>query len=70
MYSSSSVLNRVFTGTKMDPMLAISPSAMEVSRIAEMSPAVLNTWRIGVLLILLPGLVIVAGMLVYVARRD
>ncbi|MCY2955314.1 MAG: Gldg family protein [Planctomycetota bacterium] len=63
-------MNSVFWLAKMDPMLAISPSAMEVSRIAEMSPAVLNTWRIGVLLIVLPGLVIVAGMLVYVARRD
>jgi len=63
-------MNSVFWLAKMDPMLAISPSAMEVSRIAEMSPAVLNTWRVGVLLILLPGLVIVAGMLVYVARRD
>lgn len=63
-------MNSIFWLAKMDPMLAISPAAMEVSRIAEMSPALLNTWRIGVLLVLLPGLVVIAGIVVYVTRRD
>jgi hypothetical protein len=62
--------NSVFWLSKMEPMIAISPSAMEVSRIASMSNTSLNIWRIGVLLIGLPGLVILAGALVYIARQD
>ena len=42
-------------------MISISPTAMEVSRIKEMNNGVLGFWRVGVLLILLPALVIGAG---------
>jgi hypothetical protein len=54
----------------MEPMIAISPSAMQVSRIASMSDGALKTWRIGALLVGLPMAVIAAGGLVYFARRE
>jgi hypothetical protein len=60
----------VFWLARMEPMIAISPAAMEVSRLAPMSDALLNSWRVGVLLILLPGLVLAAGIWMYFARRD
>ena len=63
-------MNSVFWLAKMDTMIAISPSAMQVSRIANMSVPVLEFWRIGVLLVLLPLLVIFAGVMTWVARRD
>ncbi|HWP39294.1 MAG TPA: hypothetical protein VNL70_00110, partial [Tepidisphaeraceae bacterium] len=62
--------NAVFWLAKMEPMIAISPAAMEVSRIERMSEAALAAWRVGVLLILLPGLVLAAGIGMYFARRD
>jgi hypothetical protein len=62
--------NSVFWLAKMEPMIAISPAAMEVSRIEPMSDGALKAWRVGALLIGLPGLVILAGAMVYVARRD
>jgi hypothetical protein len=64
------VTNSVFWLAKQDPLIAISPAAMEVSRIAPMSNGTLQAWRIGALLIGLPGLVIAAGAFVYFARRD
>jgi hypothetical protein len=54
----------------MEPMIAISPSAMDVSRIQPMSDASEWFWRTGVLLIGLPLLVVLAGGLMYVRRRD
>ena len=62
--------NSIFWLAHQESMIAISPSAMQVSRIADMSDATLNSWRVGLLLLGLPGLVIVAGCLVFVARRD
>ncbi len=62
--------NSVFWLARMEPMIAISPSAMEVSRIASMSNGALKAWRIGFLLLGLPALVIVAGGFVYFSRRD
>jgi hypothetical protein len=62
--------NSVFWLARMEPMIAISPSAMEVSRIADMGDTALYFWRAGVLLILLPGLVLAAGIWMYFARRD
>ncbi|HMB95558.1 MAG TPA: hypothetical protein VKK61_05925, partial [Tepidisphaeraceae bacterium] len=62
--------NSIFWLAKMEPMIAISPAAMEVSRISNMSDAALNSWRVGVVLILLPGLVLAAGIAMYFARRD
>jgi len=62
--------NCVFWLAKMEPMIAISPAAMEVSRISAMSDGSLKFWRIGVLLIGLPAAVLLAGGLVYMTRRD
>lgn len=63
-------MNSLFWLAKMDTMIAISPAAMQVSRIANMSGPVLEFWRIGVLLVLLPLLVIASGVMMWVARRD
>jgi hypothetical protein len=60
----------VFWLAHMEPMIAISPAAMQVSRISSMSDASLGFWRFGVLLFLLPGLVLVAGVGMYIARNN
>jgi ABC-type uncharacterized transport system len=62
--------NSVYWLAHMDSMIAISPASMQVSRISEMSDGALRAWRVGLLLIGLPGAVILWGLLVYVARRD
>ncbi len=62
--------NSVFWLSRLDTLIAISPSAMEVSRIAPMTVATLQAWRIGALLIGLPALVLLAGGFMYFARRD
>ncbi len=62
--------NSVFWLAHMEPLIAISPSAMEVNRIGEISDNSLRAWRIGLLLVGLPGAVVLCGMLVYFARRD
>ena len=54
----------------MDTMIAISPAAMEVPRIRDMSDTALNGWRIGLLLVGLPGLVVLSGIMMYFARQD
>jgi hypothetical protein len=64
------IANSVFWLAKLEPLIAISPAAMEVSRIKPMSDGTLKAWRVGALLVGLPGLVIAAGALVYFARRD
>jgi hypothetical protein len=63
-------LNSVFWLAKREQMIAMSPASMEVNRIGEMAPAVLKTWRIAIVLVCLPGAVILAGVLMYVRRRD
>lgn len=62
--------NAAFWAARMDSMIALSPAALQVSRIADMSPTVLNFWRVGVLLVLLPLAVLACGMGVYFSRRD
>lgn len=62
--------NSVFWLAKMDTMIAISPSAMEVNRIDDMGKGALGFWRVGVLLIGLPLLVVAAGTMMYFRRRD
>jgi hypothetical protein len=62
--------NSMFWLAHQDSMISISPSAMQVQRIADMSDASLNAWRVGVLLVGLPGAVIIAGFMMYFARRD
>jgi len=68
--NSELFLNSVFWLARQEPMISISPTAMEVSRIKEMNSGVLGVWRVGVLLILLPALVIVAGIVMFMKRRD
>jgi hypothetical protein len=68
--NSELLLNSVFWLARQEPMISISPTAMEVSRIKEISYGALAVWRVGVLLILLPCLVIVAGIVMFVKRRD
>ena len=63
-------VNSVFWLTKMDTMIAISPTALEVPRVAPGSDAWMNFWRVGVLIVGLPLLVLVAGSFVYLKRRD
>ena len=63
-------MNSVFYLAKMEPMIAISPAAMEVNRIGDMSTATLNFWRVGIFLIGLPGLVVIGGVFMYLSRRD
>ncbi|HEX4055216.1 MAG TPA: Gldg family protein [Tepidisphaeraceae bacterium] len=53
-----------------DSMLAISPHALQMARIEEMSPAALAFWRVGIMTIGLPLAVIFAGLMVYANRRD
>jgi hypothetical protein len=68
--NSELLVNSIFWLAKMEPMIAISPNAMEVSRISDIKPAALNAWRVGVLLIGLPGLVVLSGLYVFFSRRD
>ena len=53
-----------------DSMLAISPHALQVARIREMSPPTLAFWRLGILTAGLPLAAIIAGLMVYSRRRD
>jgi hypothetical protein len=68
--SSDFFMNSVFWLSHQESMIKISPAAMTVSRLRSMSAPTLAFWRIGVLLIGLPGLVVLAGFGVYFARRD
>jgi len=68
--NSELFMNSVFWLARQETMISISPTAMEVSRIKEMNNGMLGFWRVGVLLVLLPALVIAAGIVVFVKRRD
>jgi len=68
--NSELMMNSIFWLAHMEPMISISPTAMEVSRIKEINKGALEFWRVGVLLVLLPALVIVAGVVMFVKRRD
>jgi hypothetical protein len=63
-------MNAVFWLADMETMIAISPSAMDVSRITGLSEGARRAWGIGVLWGGLPLLVIAAGLVVYFVRRD
>jgi hypothetical protein len=63
-------MNSVFWLAREETMIALSPAAMEVSRIQPMSPGMLKFWRVGVMLIGIPGAVLAAGLVVYLRRRD
>jgi hypothetical protein len=62
--------NAIFWLAHRDTLIAISPAAMEVPRIRDMSDAALTGWRVGVLLVGLPLAVVAAGVMVFFARRD
>jgi hypothetical protein len=61
--------NSIFWLAGNEKMIALSPSAMETPRIADIGPGALGFWRVGVFLIGLPLMVLVAGFLVYQSRR-
>ncbi len=63
-------MNSVFWLSKQDTMVTISASALEVNRVGEIRPGVLNFWRIGVLCIGLPLAVIAAGIWMFFNRQD
>ena len=62
-------MNSIFWLSHEDTMIAISPAAMQVSRIADMKDATLNTWRV-FLCGVLPALALAAGIGMYFSRRD
>ncbi len=62
-------VNSVFWLEKMDTMIAISPAALEVPRVAPMSDGARNTWRFA-LIGLLPACVVAAAGAVYAKRKD
>lgn len=62
--------NSIFWLSKMDNLIALSPAAMDTSRIQPISAGMLNFWRVGVLLIGLPLLSLVAGLGVYQWRKE
>jgi hypothetical protein len=62
--------NSIFWAAHQDTLIDISPAAMDVGRIRDISPRELSFWRVGVLLVGLPGLVLIAGAGVYLKRRD
>jgi hypothetical protein len=62
--------NAIYWLSKQDTMIAISPAAMDVGRIEGLTRGAQNFWRVGVLLLGVPLAVIIAGTMVWVARRD
>lgn len=63
-------MNSMYWLTKMDTMIAISPTALETPRVAPMSDGLVRFWHWGVLMTAMPLLVLVAGTFVYLKRRD
>jgi hypothetical protein len=62
--------NSIFWLSKMDSLIALSPSALDTSRIRPIGKTTLQFWRVGVLLIGLPLLAVVAGLVMYQVRKD
>jgi hypothetical protein len=62
--------NSVFWAAHQDTLIDISPAAMDVGRISDMSSGALAFWRAGVLLVGMPGLVLLLGAGVWLTRRD
>lgn len=63
-------MNSIFWLANMETMIAISPAAMDVSRIEPMSESTLNAWRVGVVLVGIPLAVVICGGVVYFVRRN
>jgi hypothetical protein len=62
-------VNAIFWLTKMDTMIAISPTALEVPRVGTMKPVEQRVWQT-LLVGGLPLLVVAAGAAVFLIRRD
>jgi hypothetical protein len=62
-------MNSVFWLARQEPMIAISPAAMETNRVKDVSPGAMIAWR-SLLLAIVPLGVLAAGAMVYFARRD
>jgi hypothetical protein len=62
--------NSVFWAAHQDTLIDISPAAMDIGRIRDMTPGLLAFCRVGILLIGLPGFVVLIGIAVYLQRRD
>jgi ABC-type uncharacterized transport system len=62
--------NSVFWAAHQDALIDISPAAMDVGRIRDISPPLLRFVRVGILLVGLPGLCLLTGLGVYLKRRD
>lgn len=63
-------VNSILWLAHQDSMLAISPHALQVPRIREMTPAAVDFWKGGVLALGLPLATIVCGLFVYAKRHD
>jgi hypothetical protein len=63
-------VNGVFWLANMDTMIAISPTALEVPRVAAMTDVARDVTRVGLLIVGLPLMVLAAGTFVYLKRRD
>jgi hypothetical protein len=62
--------NSIYWLSKQETMIAISPASMDVGRIEDLSRGAQSFWRVGVMLFGIPAAVILAGAMVYFARRD
>ncbi len=63
-------MDSVFWLAHQEPMIAISPAAMNVARLAPIGRVSQGIWHVGVLLIGLPGLILAAGVAAYLSRQD
>jgi hypothetical protein len=64
------MMNSVYWLGRMETMMDISPAALQVSRIKPMSNGAQTFWKVGVLMVGLPALVLLLGAMVYVKRQD
>ena len=62
--------NCIYWLHKQDEMIAISPASTEVSRINPMTSGTQRFWRVFVLLVGLPLLVVIFGVFVFLSRQD
>jgi hypothetical protein len=61
--------NSAFWCAHEDRMIALSPAALDTTRIEPIHPGMLNFLRIGLVLIVLPLLAVASGFVVYQSRR-